>query len=120
MGRLLTISLLFFLGWFCQGALAIADPPKVSIYTTSPLEEGKENTVVCLVSGFHPPKITVEMLRNGEVITNLKAMDMTFESDWKYQWMKYYPFTYKAGDEFRCKVAHAESEPKYYKWDPML
>ncbi|XP_078508579.1 beta-2-microglobulin [Lissotriton helveticus] len=117
MARIMLFALLLGLGCWCQATI---HPPKVNMYTTGPLEEGKENTGVCLVRGFHPPDIKVAVLKNGEEIKNTQGTDMSFDNDWKYQWMKYFTFTYTSGDEYECRVAHGQSEPKVYKWDPML
>ncbi|KAJ8373631.1 hypothetical protein SKAU_G00042110 [Synaphobranchus kaupii] len=40
-------------------------PPKVQVYSKGPGWFGKDNTLICHVSGFHPPDISIELLKNG-------------------------------------------------------
>ncbi|CAK6949441.1 beta-2-microglobulin-like [Scomber scombrus] len=92
--------------------------PKVQVYSRSPGEFGKENTLICHVSGFHPPEIRIDLLKNGVEIPNSKQTDLAFEENWHYHLTKHVTFTPNKGDHFSCRVTHMQKVPKTYIWDP--
>ncbi|WP_205684497.1 hypothetical protein, partial [Acinetobacter baumannii] len=47
-------------------------PPKTQVYSRNPGEYGKENVLICHVSDFHPPDITITLLKNGVEIPDAK------------------------------------------------
>ncbi|XP_010084369.1 PREDICTED: beta-2-microglobulin, partial [Pterocles gutturalis] len=80
---------------------------------------GEENTLNCFVSGFHPPKIDISLLKNGEPMSGVKYADMSFNDKWYFQRLVYAPFTPQKGDVYVCRVAHsAFREPQSFRWDP--
>ncbi|XP_029901908.1 beta-2-microglobulin-like [Myripristis murdjan] len=104
---------------FCVlGTLIAKDsPPKVQVYSRNPGDFDKDNTLICHVSGFHPPDITIELLKNGVLMDNANQTDLAFEDNWHFFLTKSAPFTPKRGEEYRCKVTHLGS-PKFYSWEP--
>ncbi|KAF4070482.1 hypothetical protein AMELA_G00285900 [Ameiurus melas] len=68
---------------FSASAFAKESPPKTQVYSRNPGEFGKENTLICHVSDFHPPDITIDLLKNGAVIPGAKQTDLAFEKGWK-------------------------------------
>lgn len=93
------------------------EAPKVEVYARSRAEEGKDNTLHCFVSGFHPPKIDIELLKNGKPIPDVKYGDLSFNEKWQFQRLVYVPFTPTRGDTFSCRVAHSTMpEPRIYRW----
>ncbi|KAF7648937.1 hypothetical protein LDENG_00149830 [Lucifuga dentata] len=50
--------------------------PKVVVYSLNPGEFGKENTLICHVTNFHPPDITIELLKNNVVIPAARLTDL--------------------------------------------
>ncbi|GAB0193906.1 beta-2-microglobulin [Grus americana] len=94
------------------------EAPKVEVYSRTQAVEGEENTLNCFVSGFHPPKIDITLLKNGEPMSNVNYADMSFNSKWHFQRLVYAPFTPKKGDVYVCKVAHSTfTEPQSFRWD---
>ncbi|RVE56295.1 hypothetical protein OJAV_G00219640 [Oryzias javanicus] len=59
-------ALLFLaaLAAFCCAAFSKTSPPKVEVYSRDPGQYGKDNTLICHVSNFHPPDITIELLKD--------------------------------------------------------
>ncbi|KAJ8245365.1 hypothetical protein GJAV_G00269980 [Gymnothorax javanicus] len=59
----------FIIAAFCLAVLAEVNsresPPVVRIFSKLPGEYGKENSLVCHLSGFHPPDVSISLLRNG-------------------------------------------------------
>ncbi|GAA6224533.1 beta-2-microglobulin-like [Lates japonicus] len=106
------------------GLLCLLDPstakesaPKVQVYSRGPGEYGKTNTIICHVSGFHPPEIRIELLRNGEEIPKATQSDLAFEENWHYHLTRHVPFTPKEGEVFTCRVTHM-GKSKDYQWEP--
>ncbi|NWV18315.1 B2MG protein, partial [Origma solitaria] len=99
------------------GLGAAAETPKVEVYARSRAEEGKENILHCFVTGFHPPQIDIELLKNGEPIPGVKYGDLSFNDKWQFQRLVYVPFTPTKDDIFTCRVAHSTmAEPRTYRW----
>ncbi|XP_072726106.1 beta-2-microglobulin [Ciconia boyciana] len=94
------------------------EAPKVEVYSRKRVTPGEENTLNCFVSGFHPPKIDISLLKNGEPMSNVKYADMSFNDKWHFQRLVYAPFTPKKGDIYVCRVAHSTfREPQSFRWD---
>uniref|UniRef100_A0A8C5UAC8 Beta-2-microglobulin n=1 Tax=Malurus cyaneus samueli TaxID=2593467 RepID=A0A8C5UAC8_9PASS len=101
------------------GLGAAGEAPKVEVYARSRAEEGKENILHCSISGFHPPKIDVELLKNGEPIPNVQYGDLSFNEKWQFQRLVHVPFTPRSGDTYSCRVEHSTMpEPRTYQWEP--
>ncbi|XP_021409809.1 beta-2-microglobulin isoform X2 [Lonchura striata] len=103
------------------GLGAAAESPKVEVYARSRAEEGKENILHCFVTGFHPPKIDIKLLKNGEPIPGVKYGDLSFNEKWQFQRLVYVPFTPTKGDTFSCEVAHSTMpKSRNYLWGMLL
>uniref|UniRef100_A0A8C4L4M4 Beta-2-microglobulin n=1 Tax=Equus asinus TaxID=9793 RepID=A0A8C4L4M4_EQUAS len=48
---------------------AVQRIPKVQLYSRHPAENGKPNFLNCYVSGFHPPEIEIDLLKNEKKMT---------------------------------------------------
>ncbi|XP_056319010.1 beta-2-microglobulin, like [Danio aesculapii] len=97
--------------------LAKETPPKVQVYSRYPGEYGKDNVLICYVSGFHPPDITIELLKNGQEIPGATQTDLAFEQGWFFHLTKYVNFKPQSGEVYTCKVRHLK-ETKVYTWEP--
>ncbi|KAM4570153.1 beta-2-microglobulin [Odontesthes bonariensis] len=91
-------------------------PPKVQLYSRDPGQFGKENTLICHVSNFHPPDITIELMEDGNVLPNHKQTDLAFKQDWHFHLTKSVPFTPVDGRKYSCKVTHGKTT-KDYAWE---
>ncbi|NWI56780.1 B2MG protein, partial [Calyptomena viridis] len=104
-----------------QALLGLGDAtnqvPKVEVYARSRAVEGQPNTLQCFLTGFHPPKIEVELLKNGEPMPGVKYGDLSFDEKWQFQRLVYAPFTPTTGDTFACRVIHSTlSGPQTFRW----
>ncbi|XP_039524126.1 beta-2-microglobulin [Pimephales promelas] len=99
-----------------QGKLS---SPKIQLYSHFPGEYGKGNTLICYVSGFHPPDISIELLKDGVVIPNSQQTDLAFEKGWQFHLTKSVSFTPQKGEDYSCKVRHM-SEMKTVIWEPNM
>ncbi|XP_031144065.1 beta-2-microglobulin-like [Sander lucioperca] len=91
-------------------------PPKVQVYSRGPGHFDKDNTLICHVSGFHPPEITIELLKNEQELPGAKQTDLAFEENWHYHLTKHAPFTPRQADKFACRVTHM-GRTTTYSWE---
>ncbi|XP_003455684.1 beta-2-microglobulin [Oreochromis niloticus] len=91
-------------------------PPKTQVYSRNPGEYGKENVLICHVSNFHPPDITITLLKNGVEIPGAKQTDLVFNQDWHFHLTKHVAFTPKEGENYACKVTHGQ-DTKTFGWE---
>ncbi|KAM4829048.1 beta-2-microglobulin isoform 1-T2 [Thomomys bottae] len=116
MPRLVAVALVALL--FLAGLDAIQLVPKVQVYSRHPAENGKTNYLNCYVSGFHPPQIEIQLLKNGKKIDNVEQSDLAFSRDWSFYLLVHTEFTPNDRDEYACKVSHSSLEkPLLVKWD---
>uniref|UniRef100_H3BWT6 Beta-2-microglobulin n=1 Tax=Tetraodon nigroviridis TaxID=99883 RepID=H3BWT6_TETNG len=92
-------------------------PLRFKVYTQTPGEVGKANVLLCHVSGFHPPQISIELLKNGQSLSGSLQTDLAFEENWQYYLTKYVSFTPTKGDNYACRVTHM-GESNTYNWEP--
>ncbi|XP_063316904.1 beta-2-microglobulin-like [Pelmatolapia mariae] len=90
--------------------------PKTQVYSRNPGEYGKENVLICHVSNFHPPDITITLLKDGVEIPDAKQTDLVFNQDWHFHLTKHVTFTPKDGEKYTCKVTHG-TVTKDYGWE---
>ncbi|KAM7366608.1 hypothetical protein PAMP_016035 [Pampus punctatissimus] len=113
-----TFVCVFLVGFFCLSSSSDTrqSSPKVQVYSRSPGEFGKDNILICHVSGFYPPEIKIELLRNGVEMPNGKQTDLAFEENWFYHLTKHVPFKPNKGEEFTCRVTHM-GRSNIYTWE---
>ncbi|XP_008847365.1 beta-2-microglobulin [Nannospalax galili] len=100
------------------GLDAVERPPRVQVYTRNPPENGTPNFLNCYVSGFHPPQIEIELLKNGKKMDKVEQSDLSFSKDWSFYLLAYTNFIPTASDEYACRVTHSTlKEPKVVKWE---
>ncbi|KAL2790467.1 beta-2-microglobulin precursor [Daubentonia madagascariensis] len=119
MSRSVALALVALL---CLAGLdAVQRTPKVQVYSRHPAENGKPNFLNCYVSGFHPPQIEIELLKNGKKIEKVEQSDLSFSKDWSFYTLLHTEFTPSEKDAYACLVNHTTlSRPKIVKWDPDL
>ncbi|XP_062339638.1 beta-2-microglobulin-like [Osmerus eperlanus] len=76
--------------------------------------EGGNPTLICHASGFHPPDISIDLLKNGVVMPDARQTDPAFEQDWQFHLTKSVAFTPQS-DEYVCEVTHM-MKSKTYTW----
>ncbi|XP_026182372.1 beta-2-microglobulin-like [Mastacembelus armatus] len=96
-----------------------SSPPKVQVYSQKPGEFGAKNTLICHVTNFHPPDITITLLKNGVEIPGATQTDLAFESNWHFHLTKHVDFTPEKDEKFSCKVTHGQST-NTYAWEPNM
>lgn len=71
---------------------------------------GKENTLICHVSNFHPPDIEIKLLKNGKEIPGWEQTDLAFEKGWDFHLTRSVAFNPASGDTYSCQVRHMKNE----------
>lgn len=94
-------------------------PPKVQVYSYEPGQYGMENILICQVSGFHPPDITIQLMKNGMELPGAKQTDLAFKQDWHFHLTKHVAVKPMSEDKYSCKVTHGEVV-KDYAWEPNM
>ncbi|XP_034381840.1 beta-2-microglobulin [Cyclopterus lumpus] len=98
-------------------SIAKSSPPMVEVYSQRPGDVGKKNTLICHVTNFYPPEISIELLKNYQVMPGANNTDLAFEENWHYHLTKSIPFTPHKGDSFACRVTHMKKSSMYI-WEP--
>ncbi|XP_077355517.1 beta-2-microglobulin-like [Festucalex cinctus] len=94
--------------------------PTVQVYSHKPGKFGEKNTLICHVSQFHPPDITIQLFKNGKEIANATESDLSFEKNWHFHLTKHIEFTPMRDDKYICRVIHASDHPKNIDWEPNM
>lgn len=95
---------------------AVKSSPKVQVFSSAPGVYGVSNKLVCHVSGFHPPDITIELLRNGVVIPGAQQTDLAFEQSWQFHLSRSVDFTPQKDEEYACRVTY-QGKAQTHTWD---
>ncbi|XP_051536603.1 beta-2-microglobulin-like [Myxocyprinus asiaticus] len=110
----LTLATVVLLSASCS---AKQSNPKVQVYSCNPGEFDKKNVLIYRVSGFHPPDVTTDLLKNGQEIMNTSQTVMAFEQGWDFHLTKFVDFHPQSGEVYACKVRHL-TNVKTYTWEP--
>ncbi|XP_059931647.1 beta-2-microglobulin-like [Gadus macrocephalus] len=112
---------------FCAVALALLlctveskeSVPKVQVYSSSPARFGETNTLICLVQAFHPPEITIELLKNGAVLPNANQTDLSFDKTWHFHLSKFASISPSKEESYACQVTHI-GKRTVHAWEPNM
>lgn len=96
----------------------VIDPPQTSMYSKDDVLLDVENTLVCHVTGFFPPPITVSWTKNNINVTdNIKVSQYRPNNDGTYNFFAYMTFIPEEGDIYTCTVNHKSlQEPQTKIW----
>ncbi|KAL2092148.1 hypothetical protein ACEWY4_011946 [Coilia grayii] len=88
---------------------AVAEAPPVSfLYPRDEVKLGNENTLICLISGFYPPRLTVRWTKNDKNVTEgVSSSQLRMNvNDGSYSQFSSLMFTPQRGDIYTCTVEH--------------
>ncbi|TNM91748.1 hypothetical protein fugu_020128 [Takifugu bimaculatus] len=100
------LFLLSCLALVCYAENTKHTPPKVQVYSRNPGEFGQKNVLICHVSGFHPPDITIQLMKGEEELKDSNQTDLAFKEDWHFHLTKSVFFTPQHEEAYICKVTH--------------
>ncbi|XP_076023629.1 beta-2-microglobulin-like [Genypterus blacodes] len=90
--------------------------PVVAVYSQGPGAFNEANTLICHVSGFHPPDITIQLMNGEKEIFPANQTDLAFGRDWHFYLTRNANFTPQDGEKYTCKVTHG-TKTKSYAWE---
>ncbi|KFO23107.1 HLA class II histocompatibility antigen, DM alpha chain [Fukomys damarensis] len=103
---------------FCSAMVQQLDPifdgqipvsrgfPIPEVFTLKPLEFGKPNTLVCLVSNLFPPMLTVSWQHNSEPVEGAGPTFVSAVDGLGFEAFSYLNFTPEYSDVFSCMATH--------------
>jgi len=112
---------------FCAVAVALLlcsveskeSVPKVQVYSSSPAKYGEANTLICLVTAFHPPEITIQLLKDGVPLANANQTDLSFDKTWQFHLSKFADISPAKEEKYTCEVNHI-GKKTVHAWDPNM
>ncbi|XP_061617823.1 beta-2-microglobulin-like [Phyllopteryx taeniolatus] len=111
------VTIWVILAAFSWTAYSKFQSPTVHVYSHLPGQFGMTNTLICHVSQFHPPDITVKLFKNGQEVPGAFESDLSFEKNWHFHLTKHVAFTPTRDDKYLCQVTHASSLPNNFDWE---
>ncbi|XP_020494434.1 beta-2-microglobulin [Labrus bergylta] len=93
--------------------------PKVQVYSSARGEFGNKNTLICHVSGFYPPDLTITLLKGDKELAGCNQTDLAFNKNWHFHLTRSVDFSPTTGDEYTCRVQHG-SNIHNYAWEPNM
>ncbi|KAI4880983.1 hypothetical protein NFI96_013664 [Prochilodus magdalenae] len=93
--------------------------PRTSVYSEDDVQLGSKNTLICYITGFYPPHVSVSWTRNNVNITDPDTLSRYYPiSDGTFKLISRLSFTPEQGDIYTCTVEHtALSRPLTKTWD---
>ncbi|CAL1567290.1 unnamed protein product [Knipowitschia caucasica] len=94
-------------------------PPKVQLYSREPGQMGEDNTLICRVSHFHPPDISLSLRGEDGLLPDSVQTDLAFGQDWHFHLTRSAPFRPQEGKQYTCRVEHGGKLTEVV-WDPNM
>ncbi|XP_036416759.1 H-2 class II histocompatibility antigen, A-U alpha chain-like [Colossoma macropomum] len=97
----------------------LTDAPQSSLYSKDDVELGSNNTLVCFITGFYPPRIGVWWTKNSINVTGGVSFSRFYPlSDGTFNLISRLSFIPEKGDVYTCTVEHASLDRHLTKtWD---
>ncbi|KAG5281610.1 hypothetical protein AALO_G00074290 [Alosa alosa] len=85
------------------------NPPMSSIYPKSKVKVGTENSLICYITAFYPPRLNVTWTRNNKMMTQGVSTSQLRVNlkDGTYTMISTLQFTPQDGDMYTCTVEHS-------------
>ncbi|KAK7146338.1 hypothetical protein R3I93_013930 [Phoxinus phoxinus] len=96
------------------------DAPETSIYPEDDVQLGFINTLICHVTGFYPPSISISWTKNNVNVTEGMSLSQYHpRNDGTYNIFSTLKFTPGEGDIYSCTVNHRalQGQPQTKTWD---
>ncbi|XP_076127205.1 H-2 class II histocompatibility antigen, I-E alpha chain-like [Alosa pseudoharengus] len=92
---------------------AVAEvPPMSSIYPRDEVKMGLQNSLICFIGGFYPPRLNVTWTRNSKMVTQgVSTSQLRVNvNDGTYSQFSTLQFTPQKGDVYTCTMDHRALE----------
>ncbi|KAF4115209.1 H-2 class II histocompatibility antigen, A-U alpha chain-like isoform X1 [Onychostoma macrolepis] len=100
--------------------VADLDAPQTSIYPKNIVQLGIQNTLVCHVTGFFPPFVSISWTKNNVNVTEgIRLSQYRPKNDGTFNIFSTLKFTPVEGDIYSCTVNHEtlQGQPQTKIWD---
>ncbi|KAL2092147.1 hypothetical protein ACEWY4_011945 [Coilia grayii] len=82
--------------------------PMSSIYPRKKVKLGTENTLICYVAEFYPPRLTLRWTKNNKNVTlGVSNSQLRVNDDGSFNMFSTLKFTPQEGDIYTCTVEHS-------------
>ncbi|KAG5281028.1 hypothetical protein AALO_G00066670 [Alosa alosa] len=90
-----------------------------AVYPKNYVQLGSDNTLICLVTEFYPPRVTVRWTKNMKNVTSGVTLSRYYMNrDGSFKMFSSLQFTPQEGDMYTCTVEHETlDEPLTRYWD---
>lgn len=97
----------------------VQDPPESILYPADEVQRGEENSLVCFVNRFHPPRVEVTWTKNNHPVTEgVSVSSYIPNSDQTFHCFSILTFVPEHGDVYSCTVEHSALDaPKIRVFD---
>ncbi|XP_016392169.1 H-2 class II histocompatibility antigen, A-U alpha chain-like [Sinocyclocheilus rhinocerous] len=95
------------------------DPPETFIYPRNDVQLAVENTLICHVTGFFPPPVSVSWAKNNVIVTeDVSLSQYRPRSDGSFHVFSSLKITPEDGDVYSCTVNHRalQGQPQTRIW----
>lgn len=96
------------------------DAPQTSIYPKDDVELSVQNTLICHVTGFYPPSVSISWTKNNANVTKgISLSQYRPRNDGTFNIFSTLKFTPAEGDIYSCTVNHRalQGQPQTKTWD---
>ncbi|CAJ1062219.1 H-2 class II histocompatibility antigen%2C A-U alpha chain-like [Xyrichtys novacula] len=95
------------------------DPPESALYPAEEVQPGVENSLICFVNHFYPPRIRVTWTKNGNPVTEGVSLSRYYPNkDQTFHQLATLKFTPNNRDIYTCTVEHiALASPQTSIWE---
>ncbi|XP_043102148.1 HLA class II histocompatibility antigen, DP alpha 1 chain-like [Puntigrus tetrazona] len=96
------------------------DAPQTSVYPKDDVELGVQNTLICHVTGFYPPSLSISWTKNNVNVTEgISLSQYRPRADGTFSIFSTFTFTPAEGDIYSCTVNHRalQSQHQTITWD---
>jgi len=97
----------------------ILDSPETSIYPKDDVQLGLKNTLICHVTGFYPPSVSISWTKNNINVTEgMSLSQYRPRNDGTFNIFSTLKFTPGEGDIYSCTVNHRalRGQPQTKTW----
>ncbi|XP_063051573.1 H-2 class II histocompatibility antigen, A-U alpha chain-like [Engraulis encrasicolus] len=83
-------------------------PPVSSIYPRDDVTLGTDNTLICYIADFYPPRLTLRWTKNNRNVTlGVRNSQLRVNDDGSFNMVSSLRFTPAEGDIYTCTVEHS-------------
>lgn len=97
----------------------VQDPPESILYPADEVQKGVENSLICFVNRFYPPRVKITWTKNNQPVSEgVSNSSYLPNNDQTFHCFSTLTFMPEHGDVYSCTVEHSALDmPKSRIWD---